>query len=383
MGSIKTYEAIYEPLKNKGVYGISLVENPAMEGHFIALSEDAHIQLKTIDEEERILIGLVLEPNKPIYRNQDGEEFNIVFSEATIKELSHGFYKGGFQKNSSLEHNNEINGVTFVESWIIADPKNDKSNALGLSYPKGSWMATMKVDSQEVWDDYVKTGKVKGFSIDAMVSLKEVKLKSDIKMSEQTIVDAIEKGFANFLAVFKGNDKPKETTVELASIKTSDGEVEINYEGETLMAEGRVWIVAEDGIGVPLPAGDYELEDGRILVVAEDGKVAEVKDAVVEEMSGDPAAPSAEQVATQTDAQANAIQKAMKSILIKYGEELTANLTADFDAKLSVIKKEHEEKLLALSKEPAAKPVKVAPTSAVPSNAKERILETIQNVNNN
>lgn len=383
MGSIKTYEAIYEPLKNKGVYGISLVENPAMEGHFIALSEDAQIQLKTIDEEERILIGLVLEPNKPIYRNQDGEEFNIVFSESTIKELSHGFYKGGFQKNSSLEHNNEINGVTFVESWIIADPKNDKSNALGLSYPKGSWMATMKVDSQEVWDDYVKTGKVKGFSIDAMVSLKEVKLKSDIKMSEQTIVDAIKTGFANFLAEFKGSDKPKETTVELASIKTSDGEVEINYEGETLMAEGRVWIVAEDGTEVPLPAGDYELEDGRILVVAEDGKVAEVKDAVVEEMSGDPAAPSAEQVATQTDAQANAIQKAMKSILIKYGEELTSKLTEDFDAKLSAIKKEHEEKLLALSKQPAASPVKTAPTSAAPTNTRQRLLEVIKNTDTN
>jgi hypothetical protein len=383
MGSIKTYEAIYEPLKNKGVYGISLVENPAMEGHFIALSEDAQIQLKTIDEEERILIGLVLEPNKPIYRNQDGEEFNIVFSEATIKELSHGFYKGGFQKNSSLEHNNEINGVTFVESWIIADPKNDKSNALGLSYPKGSWMATMKVDSQEVWDDYVKTGKVKGFSIDAMVSLKEVKLKSDIKMSVQTIVDAIENGFANFLAEFKGQKEPEPTTIQFGVIKTADQEVEINYEGDELVAEGRVWIIAEDETEVPLPAGEYPLEDNRILVVLEDGKVAEVKDAVVEEMSQEAAAPSAEQVATQTDAQANAIQKAMKSILIKYGEELTSKLTADFDAKLSAIKKEHEEKLLALSKEPAAKPVKVAPTSAAPTNARQRLLEVIQNTDTN
>lgn len=382
MGSIKTYEAIYEPLKNKGVYGISLVENPAMEGHFIALSEDTQIQLKTIDEEERILIGLVLEPNKPIYRNQDGEEFNIVFSEATIKELSHGFYKGGFQKNSSLEHNNEINGVTFVESWIIADPKNDKSNALGLSYPKGSWMATMKVDSQEVWDDYVKTGKVKGFSIDAMVSLKEVKLKSDIKMSEQTIVDAIEKGFANFLAVFKGQKEPEPTTIQFGVIKTADQEVAINYEGDELVAEGRVWIIAEDDTEVALPAGEYPLEDNRILVVLEDGKVAEVKDAVVEEMSGDPAAPSAEQVATQTDAQANAIQKAMKSILIKYGEELTSKLTADFDAKLSAIKKEHEEKLLALSKEPAAKPVKNVPES-MPTNSRQRLLEVIQNTDTN
>lgn len=377
---VKTYEAIFEPLKNKGVYGISLVENPAMEGHFITLSEqEAEIQLKTINEEERLLIGLVLEPNKPVYRNQDGEEFNIVFSEGTVKELSHGFYKGGFHQNSSLEHNDKINGVTFVESWIIEDSKNDKSSALGLSYPKGSWMATMKVDSQDVWDDYVKTGKVKGFSVDAMVSLKELKFKSEINMSEQksvieAITEGLSKGFEGFMAQFKNQkeSETKSTTVELGTTTTSDGKVVINFEGEELVVDGKVWILAEDGSQVALPAGPYELEDKRILIVSEDGKIGEIKDAVAEEMSND--APASESTATQVDAIAKATENAMKSILIKYSEGFEAKLKALTDKNTEL-----EGKLVELSEQPAAKQIKATPVQVEATTAKGRLFQALQN----
>lgn len=375
---IKTYEAVYEPLKNKGVYGISLVENPAMQGLFIALSE-TEVQLKTVDEEERLLIGLVLEPNKPVYRNQDGEEFNIVFSEATVKELSHGFYKLGFHKNSSIEHAGEINGVTFVESWIIEDSKNDKSAALGLSYPKGSWMATMKVDSDEVWEDYVKSGKVKGFSVDAMVSLKELKFKSEINMSDnKNFIDAIAEGFSKGVEVVLAAIKKPETstTIELASIKTSNGEVEIMFEGEEMVVGGKVWIVAEDGTEVALPAGDYELEDKRILVVSEDGVIGEVKEAVVEEMAADGSGATAtsEGTAKQVDAIAKATENAMKSILIKYDAVIEGLKTELAETK---------EKLVELSAQPAAKPVKSAPAQAEPLTARQRLLQTIQNTDTN
>ena len=193
---MRTYKAAFDSKKNKGVFGISLVLDPAMEGLFVALSKDqmvkadTPIELKEIDKEQRILMGLVLEPNKPIYRNQDGDEFNIVFDEDVITELSHNFFKAGHQKNSKLEHENPIEGVTFVESWIIEDSKIDKSANFGFSYPKGSWMATMKVDSDEIWNDYIKTGKVQGFSVDAMIDLKEINIKKDETMSNK-ILDAI------------------------------------------------------------------------------------------------------------------------------------------------------------------------------------------------
>ena len=62
---MKTYEAIFNE-EVSGVYAVSLVESPAMEGLFIALNKQEEIQFKEVDKEQRILMGLVLEPNKPI-----------------------------------------------------------------------------------------------------------------------------------------------------------------------------------------------------------------------------------------------------------------------------------------------------------------------------
>lgn len=216
---MKTYEAVFND-KIKGVFGISLVENPAMEGEFIALSKQ-EIKLATIDEEKRELIGLVLEPNKPIYRNQNGEEFNMFFNEETIRQLSRHFFKEGNQHNSTIEHQNKIEGVTFVESWIVEDSKIDKSSLYGFSYPKGSWIATMKVDNDEVWNEYVKTGQVKGFSIDAMLELKEINNENQFKMTRTELKEF----FVDLFNLTKEEEAPQEIKseeVEQVEVKTEE-----------------------------------------------------------------------------------------------------------------------------------------------------------------
>jgi hypothetical protein len=183
---MKTYEAIFNPKANKGVFAISLVNQPAMEGTFIALSKNEPVKFVEVNKEQQILLGLVLEPNKNVYRNQNGKEFNMFFSADTIKELSHNFFRSGFHKNSTIEHSKDtqLEGVTFVESWIVENPKVDKSTNFGFSYPKGSWMVSMKVDDDNLWNEFVKSGEVKGFSIDALLDLKEVNIKTEIQMSE-------------------------------------------------------------------------------------------------------------------------------------------------------------------------------------------------------
>lgn len=308
---MKTYEAKYDPLKNKGVYGISLVENPAMEGLFIALSKDEPIQLKEIDKEQRILMGLVLEPNKPIYRNQNGEEFNIVFNEQTIKDLSYGFFKNNNHSNSTIEHDvkQNIQGVTFTESWIVENPKIDKSTNFGFEYPKGSWLAVMKVDSDEVWNDYVKTGKVQGFSIDAMLSLEEVNLKSNIEMSNtNTLLEKI-------LLALTSSKK-----IQLGSMMLADGSLKIEWEGDTLSEGLSVWVTADEGTKVPVPVGEHPLEDGTILIVEQEGIVKEIKQA--EAPADEAPAPVVEAEKdgkVSNDAKiASEIESAIKSILIKY-----------------------------------------------------------------
>lgn len=367
---MKTYEAIYEPDKNKGVYGISLVESPAMEGLFIALKEQREFCFKEVDKEQRILTGLALEPNKPVYRNQDGEEFNLVFSENTVKELAFGFLKNGHQGNSSLEHESRISGVTFTESWIIEDEKNDKSNALGLSYPKGSWMVTMKVDDPLIWEDYVKTGKVKGFSIDAMLSLKEVNLKSDTNMSNQ-ILEML-KDLPNKIALAL-NPAKEEVKTELGEIKSANGDVTIMFEGEEMKAGGKVWIVAEDDTEVPLPVGDYELDGGKILMVTEEGVIGEVKEPTTEEEKT-PEQKPAEMTAKETTETATAIENAIKSIMIKYDAD---NKTVINELRAEL--KTANDKLVELSNQPARTPVKSTPQVAEGKTAKQRIFNDLQN----
>ena len=334
---MKTYEAKYDPLKNKGVYGISLVENPAMEGLFIALSKDEPLQLKEIDKEQRILMGLVLEPNKPIYRNQNGEEFNIVFNEETIKELSYGFFKNNNHSNSTIEHDidQNIKGVTFTESWIVENPKIDKSTNFGFEYPKGSWLAVMKVDSDEVWNDYVKTGKVQGFSIDAMLSLEEVNLKSNIEMSNTNSL--LEK----ILMALTPSKK-----VQLGSMMLADGSLKIEWEGEALSEGLSVWVTADDGTKVPVPVGEHPLEDGTILVVEQEGICKEVKPA--SEPEGEPAPAqdmsSVGQVTTNESKMVEEVSNAIKSVLIKYSE---------MEAKVTDLQKQ----IIELGKQPSEKKI--------------------------
>ena len=148
-----------------GIEAISIVENPAIEEDFVAL-KDQQVKLAEVDKEKKILMGALLIPNKPIYRQSGDEEYYIYFSRDTVLKASQKYLKSGNQKNSTLEHQMNIQGLTLVESWIKEDKVHDKSVKYGMDVPIGTWMGSVKVDNEEVWENYVKTGLVKGFSIE-------------------------------------------------------------------------------------------------------------------------------------------------------------------------------------------------------------------------
>ena len=92
---------------------------------------------------------------------------NIIFiSPETIEQASQLYLKNGNQNNSTLEHKHEINGLTLVESWIVEDKVHDKSRKYGFDFPIGTWVGSVKVNNDKVWEEFVETGKVKGFSIE-------------------------------------------------------------------------------------------------------------------------------------------------------------------------------------------------------------------------
>ena len=209
---MKVYEAVFKEGEMDGVYSLSVVENPAMQDMWVALSEHPQqIELAQVDEEKRLLLGAALIPDKKIYRKVDDHEFYITFSAETIEKLAHNFFKQGYSNNSSLEHEIKLDGMSVVEGWTVENPKNDKSNNYGKEYPKGTFVTMMKVDNDEMWGK-VKNGEIKGFSIDALLGLEELKLNTD-KMStdNQSIIDAIKDGFK---AVFSNKEKIEEIEVK-------------------------------------------------------------------------------------------------------------------------------------------------------------------------
>ena len=166
MESIRVIELIIdEEDEISGIDAISIVDDPAIQEDFITLSSQ-EVKLAEVDKDKQILMGPALIPNKKIYRRSGEEEYYIFFSDDTVRKAAELFLSKGKQNNSTLEHEIELNGMSVVESWIIEDKEKDKSNLYGFDLPLGTWMVSMKVNNDEVWSSYVKTGKVKGFSIE-------------------------------------------------------------------------------------------------------------------------------------------------------------------------------------------------------------------------
>jgi len=175
-----------ENQEESGIEAISIVENPAIEEDFVALKSN-EIKLAEIDKEKKILMGALLIPNKPIYRNNGEDEYYIYFSKDTVLKASQMYLTKGNQNNSTLEHQHSLSGLSLVESWLVEDEVHDKSRKYGMNVPVGTWMGAVKVNNDEVWNDYVKTGKVKGFSIEGYFADKMERPKESIKedMSEK------------------------------------------------------------------------------------------------------------------------------------------------------------------------------------------------------
>lgn len=183
-----------------GIEAISVVENPAIEEDFVALNSEL-VELKELNKDKQILLGALLIPNKPIYRKSGDEEYYIYFSKETVEKASQMYLMKGNQNNSTLEHQYELSGLSLVESWIVEDEVHDKSRKYGMNVPLGTWMGAVKVNNSEVWNDYVKTGKVKGFSIEGYFVDKVERPKEPIKdlLSIEAELSTIEEAEAEYL----------------------------------------------------------------------------------------------------------------------------------------------------------------------------------------
>lgn len=219
---LKTYRVI--PGESE-MYCISVVESPAVESDFVALSkQQKNIQFKAHEEgEKRMLYGIALRCDYPIYRCYGGEEFYITFDKDCIRRLSQKYMKNYGQKNWNLEHGySPAEGLTITESWLVDNVEFDKSKHLGLSgVTEGSWCIGVSVDDNEIWEQ-VKEGTYKGFSIEAYCSFEEIeqhiiennKINNNTEMNKKT--EKVETVLAKIKNILMGalNEEDVEAVVE-------------------------------------------------------------------------------------------------------------------------------------------------------------------------
>jgi hypothetical protein len=190
---MKLFELTIEDNSDE-IFAISLVENPAIQSDFVYFSKQKEsIQFAKVDNDQRKLVGAILIPDKNILRidEQTGESYEVFFSKKTVAQLAQNYLKRKMVDKATLEHDNKIKGVTLVESWIKESKTNDKSNLYGLNAPLGTWVGVFSIDrtaeGDKLWNEYVKTGKVKGFSVEALLSHKLIKASAELFLEKDIL----------------------------------------------------------------------------------------------------------------------------------------------------------------------------------------------------
>ena len=313
-------------------YAISMVESPAIESDFVALSKEEEVKVFLESEERHMVYGAALIPDKDIYRNNGEQEFYISFTKESIEKMSQDFMKNYRQNEVTLDHEEMANDITITESWLVEDPYKDKANALGINVPQGTWMVGMKVNQIDVWER-VKSGELKGFSVESMISLEDFSKQNNENMNIETN-DMFWDKLKNILKDTFSKKVEEPTIEELAAnsgftnVEDYQKEVEaIKAELEEENAEPAVEPTVEPTVEEPKPQEEPKVEE----VVEEEPKVEEKP----------------------------------KEDNTKHLEELIGSLKEEINA-LKEMNSGLNEKVKELSKEPSTKPVN---TNAKPSAA--------------
>ena len=295
---MKVYEITFEK-----DFKVSLVKNPALEMTMVKFSEEIETPLYFTNEEKREIFSVAMSPDKLIYRNNiQGEPANVFYTAETIEKFQQNYFRTNANKGTNIDHA-EFNteGVFPFESWIVANPANDKSSELGLVTKKGDLVMGFKVDNDEVWKQ-CKEGNLDGLSIEGKVLFREVNNNINIQMNKQK-----ENLLTKIVALFSA--EPLEEVVEMA--------VEVKKEEEA-----------------PIEDAPKEEEEDLVEAAVENVPIAQ-------EVAEDTTAPDA----VDWEAKVNAL------------EEENAKLKADL-ATIQAEKIKAEEDLVTMSKQtPAAEAI--------------------------
>lgn len=195
---MKVYEAKLQA--HKGLKKVSLVLNPAVELKLQKFTAEKEIPTYFANQEKQVIYSVAMRPDKLIFRQDvNGEPANVFFSAETVEECQMSYFRNNGNQSTNLNHALEnVEGVYPFESWIVADDAIDKAHFMNIDAKKGDWIMGFKIENQDVWDNFIKTGKVDGLSVEAFLDyeITNPKINMTVEQKKESFFTHLMKFFA-------------------------------------------------------------------------------------------------------------------------------------------------------------------------------------------
>lgn len=206
----------------------SIVLGAAVETKLSKFSDEVLTPVFFANQEKRIIYSVAMRPNKQIFRKDiNGEPGYITFDEEEVEKMQQSYFKSNNQglAKMSLNHSEEeITGVYPIESWIVLNPEQDKSKTLLMEdVQAGDLILGFKIENEDVWQNFVKTGEVDGISLEAFLDYELIN--PDINMNTK---DKKENFFNHMMSFFALDGEIKEEM---------EDEIKEEMEDEMLLVE--------------------------------------------------------------------------------------------------------------------------------------------------
>lgn len=269
---IPVYEASIDS-SDCGMLAISLVDYPAVESDFVAFRKTGKraVMYEIRDEEKRLVRGVVMRADFPIYRNDRYGEYYVVYRPETIRQMAEKYLVENRQNMVNLQHDPHsfVQGVNMVQFFI----KDTSAGVIPSGFEDiadGSLFAEFHVEDPEIWDK-VKSGEYRGFSLEGVFAMYEAAEQQNKHQKKENMGKKLQE-IRTRLAALLG--------LAFGSVTTDKGILQWDGD-EDLKAGTSVYSLDEDGERVNVSDGDYKTEDGKVIKV-KDGKVGEIVDADAE-----------------------------------------------------------------------------------------------------
>ena len=179
INGIPVYRATVDD-ENTKMEVVSLVDMPAIEVDFLSFNKTQEpMRFSVQNEEQRMLLGPVMIPDFPIYRETlDGMPYYIVYDAQTIHKMAERYFAENRINNVDTNHSFElVEGVTLVQAFFKNVEKG--INPVGFAdLPDDTLFFQFHVTSDEIWSG-VKEGKWKGFSLAGTFGIEPVMMQKE------------------------------------------------------------------------------------------------------------------------------------------------------------------------------------------------------------